>query len=70
MPRGNPNWGKPEEATPTITEFEKKVIELDLTPDQYVGSEELRKWAAKMRNIRYVPEPLLAAWGFEIDTNF
>lgn len=71
MPRkGNPNWGKAEQVEPTITEFEKKVIELNLHPDQYVGSEELRGWAAKMKNTRYIPEPLLQAWGFEIDSSF
>ena len=69
---GNPNWGKPE-STPVVailTEFDKKVIELNLQPDQYVLSTELRDWAAKWRNSRYVPEPLLTAWGFAIDTNF
>lgn len=67
MPRGNPNWGKPEQTEPTITEFEKKVMELNLHPDQYVGSEELRSWSAKHKNTRYVPEPLLQAWGLAVD---
>ena len=68
---GNPNWGKPEMTAPvvTVTEFEKLVTALNLTPDQYVGSEELKTWAAKNKNLRYVPEPLLEAWGFEIETN-
>jgi hypothetical protein len=68
--KGNPNWGKSEQAVVTITEFEKKVIELNLHPDQYVGSQELRGWAAKHKNTRYIPEPLLQAWGFEIDASF
>ena len=65
---GNPNWGKPEQpVVPTITEFEKKCIELNLQPDQYVRSEELRTWGAKNRNLRYIPEPLLQAWGFAVE---
>lgn len=68
MPRGNPNWGKTEQdETPTITEFEQKVIELGLSPDQYLGSQELREWTAAHKNTRYVPEPLLQAWGFDPD---
>jgi hypothetical protein len=69
MPKaGNPNWGKPEVAPViTITEFEKKVLELQLQPDQFVASADLREWAAKHRNTHYVPEPLLEAWGFEVD---
>lgn len=73
MPKraGNPNWGKPEVASvPTITEFEKLVLELNLTPDQYVRSEVLREWVTKNWNTRYVPEPLLEAWGFDIETAF
>ena len=69
---GNPNWGK-EQATPvvpTITEFEKKTQELGLTPDQYLRSEPLREWVRANRNTRYVPEPLLEGWGFEIDASF
>jgi hypothetical protein len=73
MPRhaANPNWGKPEvESTaPVITEFEKKVLELRLSPDQYISSAALREWVARNRNVRYVPEPLLDAWGFRIDTS-
>jgi hypothetical protein len=68
--KGNPNWGKPEQVEPLVTEFEKKVIELNLQPDQYVGSSELRGWAARVKNTRYIPESLLQAWGFEIDTSF
>ena len=68
MPKaGNPNWGKEQPAVAALTEFEKKVIELSLTPDQYLGSEELRSWSAVHRHTRYVPEPLLKAWGLSPD---
>jgi hypothetical protein len=52
---------------PHITEFEKKIIELNLTPDMYIGSEALRVWAAAHKNTRYVPESLLKAWGMAPD---
>jgi hypothetical protein len=44
------------------------VTELGLQPDQYATSEPLRNWVAAHHNTRYVPEPLLEAWGFVIDT--
>jgi hypothetical protein len=65
---GNPNWGKPDQAVEvSITEFEKQVIVLNLAPDQYLGSAELRAWSAAHKNTRYVPEPLLKAWGLGAD---
>jgi len=61
---GNPNWGKPDQSSGvTLTSFEMKVVELNLAPDQYLGSPELRAWSAAHKNVRYVPEPLLKAWG-------
>jgi len=68
--RGNPNWGKPEPigpVTPTITEFEKRVLEFKLQPNQYTGSTRLREWVSRNKNSKYVPEPLLEAWGFDIE---
>jgi hypothetical protein len=72
MSKANPNWGKPE-VGPVVVEltlFEKKVAELQLQPDEYVTSEALRVWVREHRNTHYVPEPLLEAWGFVIDTSF
>jgi len=61
---GNPNWGKPDQnAHAVVTSFEMKVAELHLAPDEYLGSEELRNWSAAHKSTRYVPEPLLKAWG-------
>ncbi len=70
--RGNPNWGKPEPIgplIPTVTSFELVVKEYDLTPDQYIRSIRLREWARRNRNTKFIPEALLEAWGFEIDTS-
>ena len=69
--RGNPNWGKPEPigpVVPTITSFEQIVKEYKLTPDQYVRSTRLREWARRNKNSKYIPESLLEAWGFEIES--
>src|ERR1700758_4578877 len=69
--RGNPNWGKPEPIgpiTPTITEFEQVVREYKLSPDQYLRPTRLREWARRNKNSKYIPEPLLEAWGFEIES--
>src|ERR1700745_1030566 len=69
--RGNPNWGKPEPigpVVPTVTSFEQVVKEFKLPPDQYVRSTRLREWARRNKNSKYIPEALLEAWGFEIES--
>src|ERR1700712_1437848 len=69
--RGNPNWGKPEPigpVVPTVTSFEMVVKEFKLTPDQYIRSTRLREWARRNKNSKYIPEALLEAWGFEIES--
>ncbi|HLQ51037.1 MAG TPA: hypothetical protein VK738_12060 [Terriglobales bacterium] len=68
--RGNPNWGKPEPIgpiIPVVTSFEQAVKEFKLSPDQYQRSIRLREWARRNKNSKYIPEPLLQAWGFEIE---
>ena len=54
--------------TPTVTEFEQVVREYKLSPDQYLRSTRLREWARRNKNSKYIPEPLLEAWGFEIES--
>ena len=69
--RGNPNWGKPQPSgpvTPTITEFDKVVRKFKLRRDQYIRSTLLREWASRNKNSKYIPEPLLEAWGSEIES--
>jgi len=69
--RGNPNWGKPEPigpVVPTVTSFEQIVKEFKLNPDQYIRSTRLREWARRNKNSKYIPEALLEAWGFEIES--
>ena len=52
---------------PVVTSFEQAVKEFKLTPDQYQRSLRLREWARRNKNSKYIPEPLLQAWGFEIE---
>jgi hypothetical protein len=67
--RENPNWGKTEcgPVVPVVTEFEKKANEYKLARDEYLQSSQLREWARRNRNSRFIPEALLKAWGFEIE---
>jgi hypothetical protein len=62
--RGNRTWSQGIVAPikPTVTEFERVVARLQLEPDQYIGSQQLREWAEKNKDIRYIPERLLKAW--------
>jgi hypothetical protein len=50
-----------------VTEFEKAADEFKLSPDQYLQSSQLREWARRNKNSKFIPEPLLEAWGFEIE---
>jgi hypothetical protein len=70
--RGNPNWGKPEPSgpiVPSITEFELIIRELNLQPDQYITSTRVREWARRNKNSKFLPEPLLEEWGFEVESS-
>ena len=51
-----------------IQAFEQVVREYKLSPDQYLRSTRLREWARRNKNSKYIPEPLLEAWGFEIES--
>ena len=67
--RGNPNWGKPELNTIPyngVTSFEEVVKQLCLSPQQYGNSVQLKDWARKNKDHKYVPSTLLALWGFEV----
>jgi hypothetical protein len=67
--RGNPNWGKPEiVGPPPIIEFVRVTREFKLQPHQYIRSTRLREWARHNKNSKYIPELLLEAWGFEIES--
>ena len=48
-----------------LTAFEVEVLRLKLQPSQYQTSVQLREWVRKWCASKYVPETLLADWGFE-----
>ena len=69
--RGNPNWGRPIPPAPALaTEFELRVRKLQLTPEMYTSSVELRTWCEHNRNRLYIPEWLLGEWGITVDSTF
>ena len=69
--RGNPNWGRPIPPAPALaTEFEMRVRYLQLTPDMYASSRELRDWCWQNRNRVYIPEWLLEEWRITVDALF
>ena len=69
--RGNPNWGRSIAPAPALaTQFELKVRQLQLTPEMYVSSRELRRWCQLNSNRYYVPEWLLAEWRITVDLYF
>lgn len=64
--RGNPNWGKPDVS---VTEnlpctFDSLVSELNLSPEQYANSNELKNWVRQNKDAKYVPLDVLELWGF------
>jgi hypothetical protein len=66
--RGNPNWGKPAThsmANVQPNSFEQMVQKLRLSPEQYVGSVQLKEWVRKNKDQKYVPSDLLKAWNLE-----
>ena len=69
--RGNPNWGRPIPPTLALaTQFELRVRKLQLTPETYNPSAQLRIWCEQNRNRVYVPEWLLQEWGMSVDPMF
>ena len=69
--RGNPNCGRPTPPVPALaTEFELRAKQLQLTPEMYASSRELRAWCKQNRNRVYIPEWLLAEWHLTVDPTF
>src|SRR5439155_26152236 len=64
-------WGRPIPPAPALaTEFELRVRKLQLTPEMYISSVELRIWCEHNRNRLYIPEWLLGEWGITVDSTF
>jgi hypothetical protein len=66
--RGNPNWGKPDlnHATSAACSFEEMVKKLRLSPQEYGASAQLKAWAQKNKDHKYVPSNLLEMWGLQV----
>ena len=68
--RGNPNWGRPMlPAAVLCTEFEMQVRHLQLAPEAYVFSAQLRGWCERNRNRIYIPEWLLDEWEIRVNAD-
>ena len=66
--RGNPNWGRPMPPAPVLaTEFELQVRHLQLTPEMYASSRDLREWCKQNKDRVYIPEWLLGEWRLTVD---
>jgi hypothetical protein len=58
-------------AVPAVaTEFELRAEQLQLTPEMYTSSYELRAWCQHNKNRIYIPEWLLAEWRLTVDATF
>lgn len=49
------------------TEFECIVRRLCLSPSEYFSSPTLKEWVRTHKDEKYVPPPLLSAWGFDVN---
>ncbi|MGA2648615.1 MAG: hypothetical protein ABSF15_28360 [Candidatus Sulfotelmatobacter sp.] len=47
-----------------------RVGHLQLTPEMYAASPELRIWCERNKNRVYIPEWLLEKWGLTVDAIF
>jgi hypothetical protein len=69
--RDNPNWGRAGRFPPAMaTAFEIQVRHLQLAPEAYVFSDQLRGWCERNRNRCYIPEWLLDAWDIRVNPDF
>jgi hypothetical protein len=70
--RGNPTWGKAE-GNPLpyagMSSFEEVVKKLRLSPTEYESSIDLKQWAQKNKDLKYVPSHLLQAWGLDVEAD-
>ena len=66
----NRNFTKPEAIRPIVlsaNSFEQMVKTLNIPPEEYRSSPELKEWVRQNKDQRYVPPELLEAFGFQVD---
>ena len=67
---GNTNSPRPGKTHATAfsgSSFERVVVSLKLSPEQYESSTELREWVLQNKDHKYVPPELLKAFGFQVN---
>jgi hypothetical protein len=68
--RANSSFSNPTSAGGAAfsgSSFERVVASLQLSPEQYQDSAELRDWVLRNKDEKYVPPDLLKAFGFQVD---
>jgi hypothetical protein len=70
MPRrGNRNFTRPEAIGPMVfsaCSFDEFVRRLNISPEQYKRSAQLREWVRQSKDHKYVPTDLLESFGFQV----
>ncbi len=69
--RVNRNFTKPEAIKPLVfspSSFERVVKALNILPEEYQSSPELKEWVWRNKDHKYVPTGLLEAFGFRVNT--
>jgi hypothetical protein len=67
---GNSNSPKPGSTNAPLSpgsSFERVVVSLRLSPEEYESSTELREWVLQNKDHKYVPPELLKAFGFQVN---
>ncbi len=67
----NRNFTKPEAIKPLVvspSSFEQVVKALNISPEEYQSSPELREWVRRNKDHKYVPTGLLEVFGFRVNT--
>lgn len=66
--RGNPSFGRPLPPSQRIQDssFDKIVARLELQPDQYAASAELRSWVERNATKKFVPESVLELYQIDL----
>ena len=65
------NFTKPEAIKPLAfspSSFERLVKALNISPEEYQSSSELKEWVRRNKDDKYVPTGLLEAFGFRVNT--
>jgi hypothetical protein len=59
-------WDWPSARNPSS--FEQVVKALNISPEEYESSLELKEWVRRNKDHKYVPTGLLEAFGFNVNT--